>query len=73
MPARCTSVGDERKRLSYEVEACFYAGGHAARLLAAGAAVPRPLLVDRGGAGELCPASATQDRRAKLKAEGNSV
>ncbi len=52
LPSRCTSIGDERKRVSYHCEAAFYANGHAEALLREGCAVPRPLLVeDRGSAG----------------------
>jgi hypothetical protein len=47
MPKGRLSVGDERKRKSYEVESRFYADGHAVKLIAAGCNVPRPLLVER--------------------------
>lgn len=46
LPARCSSVGDQRKKASYAVEAAFYAQGHAQRLIAAGACVPFPLHID---------------------------
>ena len=48
LPQRCTSVGDQRKADSYDVEAAFYNGGHAAKLISAGCRVPRPLIVERG-------------------------
>ena len=44
LPAVCTSIGDQRKKDSYDVEAAFYSRGHAERLLAAGALVPYPLV-----------------------------
>ena len=50
LPKRCDSIGDARKKASYEVEASFYEA-HAERLVAAGCAVPRPLLVERRGDG----------------------
>ena len=46
LPAVCTSIGDQRKKDSYDVEAAFYSRGHADRLLAAGALVPYPLHVE---------------------------
>ena len=46
LPAVCTSIGDQRKKDSYDVEAAFYSRGHAERLLAAGALVPYPLHVE---------------------------
>jgi len=46
MPADCTSIGDRRKKASYEVEAAFYGRGHAERLIAAGCSVPVPLVVE---------------------------
>ena len=45
LPAVCTSIGDQRKKDSYDVEAAFYLRGHAERLIAAGATVPFPLHV----------------------------
>lgn len=48
MPRECSSLGDLRKRESYEVEARWYKNGYAERLLAAGCALPRPFLVKRG-------------------------
>jgi len=45
MPARCTSIGDQRKKDSYDVEAAFYSRGHAEKLIAAGCSVPFPLHV----------------------------
>ena len=53
MPGKCSSIGDRRKKDSYEVEARFYEGGHAERLLAAGCTLPKPLLVERKGDGQL--------------------
>eukprot|EP00667_Euglena_gracilis_P026833 EG_transcript_32703 len=49
LPETCTSVGDQRKKDSYEVEAAFYGQGHAERLIAAGCSVPHPLFVERAG------------------------
>lgn len=46
LPAACASVGDQRKKHSYNVEAAFYSKGHAKRLIQAGARVPFPLHVD---------------------------
>jgi hypothetical protein len=46
LPAQCRSVGDQRKKDSYAVEAAFYSQGHARRLIAAGARVPFPLHID---------------------------
>ena len=46
LPPVCDSIGDQRKKDSYDVEANFYARGHAERLIAAGAAVPFPLHVE---------------------------
>jgi len=48
LPRVCDSIGDQRKKDSYDVEAAFYARGHAQRLRAAGALVPFPLHVDAG-------------------------
>lgn len=45
LPDRCTSIGDQRKKDSYDVEANFYSQGHAQRLIAAGCRVPCPLFV----------------------------
>ena len=42
----CSSIGDQRKKDSYDVEAAFYSRGHAERLLSAGAIVPTPLHVE---------------------------
>jgi len=53
MPGDCSSIGDKRKKDSYEVEANFYEGGHAERLLALGCALPQPFFVERKGDGEL--------------------
>lgn len=53
LPAACASIGDERKRVSYHCEAAFYNHGHAARLVAAGCAVPRPLLAEVTSEGKL--------------------
>ena len=47
LPAQCDSIGDARKKASYEHEANFYMNGHAQRLLDAGCNVPRPLYIDR--------------------------
>jgi hypothetical protein len=46
----------QRKKDSYDVEAAFYARGHAERLIAAGAAVPHPLHVEtaRGAGVTIC-------------------
>jgi hypothetical protein len=49
LPRMCDSIGDQRKKDSYEVEAAFYSRGHAERLLAAGVVVPAPLHVERRG------------------------
>ena len=46
LPPRCDSIGDQRKKDSYDVEAAFYSKGHAERLIAAGALVPYPLHVE---------------------------
>ncbi len=46
LPAQCSSIGDQRKKDSYAVEAAFYSQGHAQRLIAAGACVPYPLFID---------------------------
>eukprot|EP00667_Euglena_gracilis_P021315 EG_transcript_23280 len=46
LPATCSSLGDQRKKVSYEVEAAFYGNGHAMRILAAGCHVPFPLHVE---------------------------
>ena len=46
LPAVCSSIGDQRKKDSYDVEASFYSRGHAERLIAAGAVVPFPLHVE---------------------------
>jgi hypothetical protein len=45
------SIGDLRKRASYVCEASFYDNGIAARLLAAGCRVPRPLHVSSADGG----------------------
>lgn len=44
---RCDSIGDRRKKDSYDVEAAFYSCGHAESVLDAGAVVPRPLHVEK--------------------------
>ena len=49
MPSDCGSLGDQRKKDSYDCEASFYANGHADKLRLAGCAVPRPLFVERRG------------------------
>jgi hypothetical protein len=49
MPSNCGSLGDQRKKDSYDCEASFYANGHADKLCLAGCAVPRPLFVERRG------------------------
>ena len=46
LPAHCSSIGDQRKKDSYAVEAAFYSQGHAQRLIAAAACVPYPLFID---------------------------
>ena len=48
LPKRCASIGDRRKKASYEVECNFYEK-YAAEVAAAGCACPRPLLVERRG------------------------
>ena len=47
LPAVCSSIGDQRKKDSYDVEASFYSRGHAERLIAAGAVVPFPPVLTR--------------------------
>jgi len=47
LPTSCSSLGDQRKKDSYDVEAAFYSRGHAQRLVAADFVAPRPLLVER--------------------------
>ena len=54
LPKRCSSIGDQRKKESYDVEAAFYSRGHAERLIAAGAIVPTPLLVDKAPDVTIC-------------------
>ena len=56
LPKNCSSIGDRRKKDSYDCEAAFYAcgGGFAERLIKAGAAVPFPLLVERTPALTIC-------------------
>lgn len=49
LPSVCDSIGDQRKKDSYDVEAAFYAKGHAEKLRAAGAMVPFPLHVEKQG------------------------
>lgn len=49
LPPTCDSIGDQRKKDSYDVEKAFYGQGHAAKLIAAGAIVPTPLHVEGGG------------------------
>jgi hypothetical protein len=60
LPRVCSSIGDQRKKDSYDVEAAFYARGHAERLIAAGALVPFPLHVEatRGEGVTICSAPA---------------
>ena len=48
LPPTCDSIGDQRKKDSYDVEKAFYGQGHAAKLIAAGAIVPTPLHVEGG-------------------------
>eukprot|EP00927_Polykrikos_kofoidii_P062300 TRINITY_DN57106_c0_g1_i1.p1 TRINITY_DN57106_c0_g1~~TRINITY_DN57106_c0_g1_i1.p1 ORF type:complete len:361 (+),score=56.13 TRINITY_DN57106_c0_g1_i1:94-1176(+) len=47
LPKKCTSMGDQRKKDSYDVEAAFYSHGHAERLIASNALVPFPLHVEK--------------------------
>ena len=56
LPKQCSSIGDQRKKDSYAVEAAFYMCGHALRCLAAGAVVPHPLHVaaERGDGVTIC-------------------
>lgn len=55
LPDVCDSIGDQRKKDSYDVEAAFYSKGHAERLIQGGALVPHPLYVDkRGGNVTIC-------------------
>ena len=49
LPSDCTSIGDERKKQSYECEAHFYENGMASRLHEIGCIVPVPLHVQSGG------------------------
>lgn len=49
LPTGRLSIGDQRKKDSYDVEAAFYSKGHAERLIAAGAIVPAPLHVEKKG------------------------
>eukprot|EP00929_Paragymnodinium_shiwhaense_P030818 TRINITY_DN17394_c0_g1_i2.p1 TRINITY_DN17394_c0_g1~~TRINITY_DN17394_c0_g1_i2.p1 ORF type:complete len:357 (+),score=44.07 TRINITY_DN17394_c0_g1_i2:93-1163(+) len=52
LPEKCKSIGDQRKKDSYDVEGAFYSKGHAEALVKAGAIVPLPLHVDKSrGAG----------------------
>lgn len=51
LPARCDSIGDQRKKDSYDVETAFYQKGHAQRLISAGCMVPFPLHVEHRGEG----------------------
>ena len=48
LPPRTDSIGDARKKASYEHESNFYAMGHAEALLEAGCEVPRPLRSNTG-------------------------
>jgi len=56
LPKRCDSIGDQRKKDSYDVEAAFYQKGHAERLISAGCMVPFPLHVEhsRGEGVTIC-------------------
>jgi hypothetical protein len=56
LPAVCDSIGDQRKKDSYDVEGAFYSRGHAEQLIAAGAVVPFPLHVEprRGSGVTIC-------------------
>jgi len=56
LPKKCSSLGDRRKKDSYEVEATFYSKGHAEEMIQAGCPVPFPLLVDhsRGSGLTIC-------------------
>jgi hypothetical protein len=49
LPSDCTSIGDERKKQSYECEAHFYENGMASRLHEIGCCVPLPIYVQSGG------------------------
>jgi len=51
LPDVCDSIGDQRKKDSYDVEAAFYSKGHAEKLIAAGARVPFPLHVEARAGG----------------------
>ena len=51
MPDVCDSIGDQRKKDSYDCEAAFYSKGHAERCIKAGAMVPHPLYVEQAGRG----------------------
>lgn len=55
LPSVCDSIGDRRKKDSYDVEAAFYSKGHAEKLIAARALVPQPLHVEsRDGGVTIC-------------------
>ena len=54
LPKNVSSVGDKRKADSYDVEANFYKGGHAVKLIAAGCRLPQPLGVDLGPPLTIC-------------------
>ncbi|CAK9092102.1 APH domain-containing protein [Durusdinium trenchii] len=56
LPKHCDSIGDQRKKDSYDVEAAFYQKGHAERLIDAGCLVPFPLHVEhsRGEGVTIC-------------------
>ena len=51
LPRVCDSIGDQRKKDSYDIEAAFYSKGHAERCIKAGALVPFPLYVEQAGRG----------------------
>lgn len=56
LPPTCDSIGDQRKKDSYDVEAAFYSKGHAEKLIGASAIVPYPLHVEatRGANVTIC-------------------
>ena len=69
LPQQCTSIGDLRKKKSYECEANFYDNGVAERLLEIGCAVPRPLHVNRTGTITICMTKLTGTASSNLSGE----
>jgi hypothetical protein len=73
LPKDCASIGDARKKDSYDVEASFYGKGHWETLQACGASVPRLLHMETTTEGLIICMSRLEGRAMHSCSEENAL